>query len=172
MLVLDGRFLAQAEALGDGRGFLAQIEALMGHDSIFSRISHEEAEYLAGMMQCYRAPTGTLLIKEGDASGFLLLLIEGRMEICKHRQDGSRALLAQIGPGCTLGEMSLFNAAPRSADCITLEPVTFATLTRGGMELLLRQDPVLANKILTQIILILSERLGAAANVLVETLRG
>ncbi len=172
MVVLDGRFLAQAEPLGDGRDYLPQIEALMGRDSIFSRISHEEAEYLAGMMQCYRAPAGTLLIKEGDTGGFLLFVMEGRMEIAKRRQDGHRAILATLEPGATLGEMSLFNAGPRSADCLALEPVTFAVLTRGGMELLLRQNPVLANKILTQIILILSERLGEAAHVLAETLRG
>ena len=171
MVVLDGRFLAQAEPLGDGLAFLAQIEALMGRDSIFSRVSHEEAEFLAGLMQCYRVPAGTLLIKEGDGSGFLLFLIAGRIEIRKQRRDGGRAVLAGIGPGSTLGKMSLFNASPRTADCTALEPVTFTILSRGGMELVLRQHPVLANKILTQIILILSDRLGEAANILAETLQ-
>lgn len=172
MVVLDGRFLSQAEPLGDGRLWLTQIEALMGRDSIFSRVNHEDAEFLASLMQCFRAPAGSLLIKEGDTSGFLLLVLEGRIEIAKHRQDGSRVVLASLEPGSTLGEMSLFNAGARSADCIALEPVTFAVLTRGGMELLLRQSPVLANKILTQIILILSDRLGQAAHVLAETLGG
>jgi CRP-like cAMP-binding protein len=171
MVVLDGRFLTQAEHLGDGRAWLEQIEALMGRDSIFSRVSHEEAEFLASLMQCYHAPAGSLLIKEGDSSGFLLFLVEGRIEIAKHRQDGGRTALAVIGPGATLGEMSLFNASARSADCIALEPVTFAVLTRGGMELLLRQSPVLANKILTQIILIMADRLGQASHVMAETLQ-
>jgi CRP-like cAMP-binding protein len=171
MVVLDGRFLAQAEPLGDGRLWLPQIEALMGRDSIFSRVNHEEAEFLAGLMQCYRAPAGSLLIKEGDIGGFMLFVLQGRIEIAKHRQDGCRTVLATLEPGATLGEMSLFNASARSADCLALDPATFAVLTRGGMELLLRQGPVLANKILTQIILILSDRLGQAAHVLAETLQ-
>lgn len=171
MFDLDGRVLAQVERLDQASEFLPRIRAVLGHDSILSRIGEEEAEYLAGFMSYYRAPADTLLIREGDAGGFLVLVIDGAIEIRKARPDGGKAPLARLGPGDTLGEMSLLDGQPRSADCVTLEPSTFAVLNRGVLDLLLRQNPALVNKLLTQIILILSQRLRQASDILSETLR-
>lgn len=171
MFDLDGRMLSKVEELGRASDFLPQIQAVMGRDSVFSRISREETEYLAGFMPCYRTPAGTLLIKEADTSASLIFLIEGAIEIRKRRHDGGMAVLARVGPGHTLGEMSLLDAHPRAADCVVVETATFAVLGRGAMELLMRQNPGLVIKLLTQIILILSERLRQASDILSETLQ-
>lgn len=171
MLDLDGRTLSRVEELGRATDFLPRIQAVMGHDSVFSRISREETEDLAKFMPCYRAPAGTLLIREGDASGFLVFLIEGVIEIKKRRHDGGTVVLARVGKGNTLGEMSLLDALPRSADCVVMEPAIFAVLDRGSMELLTRHHPALVNKLLTQMILILSERVRQLSDTLSETLQ-
>jgi CRP-like cAMP-binding protein len=171
MFEIQGRVLPQVEELGKASAFLPQTQAVMGRDSVFSRISLEETGYLAELMSCYRAPAGTLLIREGEASGFLVFVIEGVIEIRKQNHEGRKAVLACIGPGSTLGEMSLLDAQPRSADCVVMEPTTFAVLDRSIMDLLIRHNPALVNKILTQIILILSERLRQLSDILSETLQ-
>jgi hypothetical protein len=48
---------------------------------------------------------------------------------------------------------------------------TFAVLNRSIMDLLMRQNPGLVIKLLTQIILILSDRLRQASDILTETLQ-
>lgn len=171
MFECNGRVLAQVEKLDKATDFLPRIRAVLGHDSILSRVGEEEAEYLAGFMTCYRAPADTLLIREGETSGFLVFIIDGAIEISKARPDGGKAQLARLGPGDTLGEMSLLDGEPRSADCVAVEPTTFAVLNRGILDLLLHQNPGLVNKLLTQIILILSERLRLASDILSETLK-
>jgi CRP-like cAMP-binding protein len=98
-------------------------------------------------------------------------VIEGVIEIRKLNHAGQKAVLARVGPGNTLGEMSLLDARPRSADCVVMEPTTFAVLDRSMLELLLRTNPALVNKILTQIILILSEYVRRLSGTLSETLQ-
>jgi len=171
MLEFDGRTLSHVEELGRASDFVPQIQAVIARDSVFSRISQEEIEYLAGFMACYRAAAGTLIIKEGDAGGAMVFVIEGAIEITKRHEDGHKTLLAKIGPGDTLGEMSLLDDHPRAADCTAVEPVTFAILDQRIMELVNRQNPSLIIKLLTQIILILSERLRQNAILLSESLR-
>lgn len=171
MFDLDGRMFSRVEDLGRATVYLSQIQAVMGRDSLFSRIGPEEAADLAASMTCHRAPAGTLLIREGDVGGCLILLIEGAIEIRKRRQTGENVLLARVGPGHTLGEMSLLDGQPRIADCVIVEDTTFAMLDRSAMELLARQAPMLMNKLLVQIILILSERLRLASDILAETLQ-
>lgn len=170
MFDFQGRVLAEVEALGKATDFLPRISAVMGRESVLSRMSEEEAAHLAGFMPCYRAPAGMLLIREGDASGIFVFVIEGRIEISKQRADGGKAVLASIGPGETLGEMTLVDAKPRSADCRVVEPATFAVLDRSILDLLKRQDHALVIKLLTPIILILSERLRQTSDTLCETL--
>lgn len=171
MITLDGRTLASGEALGSATDFLPRIMEVVGHDSLFSRIGVEEVDYLARHMTCYRVPAGTILIREGSSSGVMVFIIDGTLEIRKQRLDGGETVLTHLGPGNTLGEMSMFDDRPRVASCVAVEPVTFAILGRGDMETIMRQNPALATKVLIQFILILSDRLHQATDALSETLR-
>jgi len=171
MFDFNGRMLNQAEHLGMATAFLPQIQAVLGRDSLFGRISEEESAYLADYMPCYRIPKGTLLIRDSEPGGSLIFVIAGRLEISKRDADAGTTCLARVGPGDTLGEMSLLDDKPRAADCVALEEVTFAVLERGVLDLLIRQNPGLVIKMLTQIILILSERLRHTSNALTETLQ-
>jgi CRP-like cAMP-binding protein len=53
-------------------------------------------------------------------------------------------LVAQLGPGTAIGEMSLLTGQPRSASVNTVEPTSVYTLTRTDFRNLLTQYPALS----------------------------
>jgi CRP/FNR family cyclic AMP-dependent transcriptional regulator len=56
-------------------------------------------------------PEGTLVIREGETTGHLFVLIEGRLEVVK----GDTVVATITEPGAVLGEMSVLLDAPHTA---------------------------------------------------------
>jgi CRP-like cAMP-binding protein len=110
-------------------------------------------------MRVYRAQGGQALIREGDGGDFMLLLMEGSVDIYKHSAQGERQLMTSVSPGMTLGEMSMIDGEPRFATCIATDITTFAMLTRDAMVNIILEKPSLGSKILIKLVTLLSQRL-------------
>ncbi len=57
-----------------------------------------------------------MIIEEGAMQTEVFVVISGRLEVRARQEDGSTALLAQVGPGETLGEISPFQPRPGRGD--------------------------------------------------------
>ncbi|HEX9629611.1 MAG TPA: cyclic nucleotide-binding domain-containing protein [Pyrinomonadaceae bacterium] len=57
---------------------------------------------------------GELLLKEGGAAEFVLLVLTGKLEVFVQRQ-GKDLVLTEAGPGAILGELAVLCGIPRSA---------------------------------------------------------
>lgn len=64
-------------------------------------------------------PPGELLIKENSVSRKMFIIKEGNVRVYKDYL-GAKITLAVLGPGEVFGELSFFDAEPRSASCETL----------------------------------------------------
>ena len=85
-------------------------------------------------LEAYEA--GATVLAAGSATGRLLVLEEGLVEVVK---DGVR--LAELGePGTMFGELALLLGRPHTCDVLALEPSTFRAAGAAG---LLRDDPAL-----------------------------
>ncbi len=96
------------------------------------------------------SPTDTL-IHRGDAGDSLYVIDEGRVKIVATDAQGGELVINQCGPGETIGEMSLFDRAPRSADVIALAHTTVLELKHDAFFELLGQRPDLAFNIIRSI---------------------
>lgn len=63
---------------------------------------------------------GHLIFQEGDPGDFTIRIKSGRVEISKDDQ-GSKKVLAELGPGDVIGELSVFSNIPRTATATTME---------------------------------------------------
>ncbi len=88
-----------------------------------------------------RYRTGATLFHEGDHSDWLGLVTKGRVKISCYGADGRERLVAVIGPGELLGELSAIDGEPRSATATALEPLEVAVLTSEEFVTLLEQQP-------------------------------
>ena len=72
---------------------------------------------------------GSLIFTEGEAGTVAYVIEEGCVEITSLR-NGSRALLARLGPGELFGEMALIDGQVRSATAHAIEPTTLVAVHR------------------------------------------
>lgn len=147
------------EALGDAQPFVDQILGLIEHITVFADFDRAEIAALARYLRCYRAPAGVEVIVEDEPGDFMVLLIEGAMEIVKKDYRGLPVRIADANPGKTLGEMSVIDGEPRFASCVTLTEVVFAVLDRAHLSSILAERPQLGVKLLMQMLVLLNQRL-------------
>src|SRR5438270_3218265 len=107
-------------------------------------IALAEAEDVALLRREGRARkfrSGATLFHEGDHSDWIGLVLRGRAKGFGFGADGRERLVAVIGPGELLGELSGIDGAPRSATAAAIEPLELAVLTAGEFVDLLEQHP-------------------------------
>ncbi|QFG24869.1 Crp/Fnr family transcriptional regulator [Actinomadura sp. WMMB 499] len=66
---------------------------------------------------------GEALFVEGDRSGWVAVLLKGRVKVFTYLEQGGEVLLALREPGALLGEVAAIDGFPRSATVEALEPV-------------------------------------------------
>jgi len=151
--------LQHLERAGKGTAIAEEIFALVGRSPFFAELSREDISIMAGYMDVYRAQAGETLIRENDGGDFMLLLVSGAVDIFKRGMSGEQQHMTNVGPGMTLGEMSMIDGEPRFATCIATEPTSFAVLHRDDMAKIILDHPSLGSKILVKLVSMLSARL-------------
>lgn len=102
-------------------------------------------------------PQGTILFEDGQPGDRMFVIQTGRVQIVKRIGD-VRFPFASLGPGDCVGEMSLLDGQPRSADAIVTEDATLVEIERATFEQLVRDNGEVAVRIMRK----LSERLRDA----------
>jgi CRP-like cAMP-binding protein len=155
--------LAHLEHLGDATKFASQIHALIPKCTLLENFSPEEVRLFAHFMHVYRAGPGTEIIREGDGGDFMLMIVEGKVEVHKRDRWNTPQLLAVVESGRTLGEMSMIDGEARFATCIAAETTLIAVLDRESLARIIVEQPLLGAKILMELVLMLSQRLRATS---------
>ncbi len=159
---------AHLEHLGDATKFSPQIHALIPRCDLLENFSPAEVRLLAHFMDVYQAPGGTEIIREGEGGDFMLMLIEGQVEVLKRDRWNTPQLIAVVEPGKTLGEMSMIDGEARFATCVAAAPTVVAVLDRENLARIIVEQPMLGAKILMQLVLMLSQRLRSTSARLLE----
>jgi len=162
--------LAHLEHLGDATKFSPQIHALIPKCDLLENFSPAEVRLLAHFMDVYQAPAGAEIIREGEGGDFMLMLIEGKVEVLKRDRWNVPQMIAVVEAGKTLGEMSMIDGEARFASCAAIEPTVFVVLTRVKLQELITKEPRLASKILMKLVYMLSQRLRQTSAKLVNYL--
>ena len=161
-------YLVHLEHLGDATKFSPQIHALIPRCHLLENFSPAEVRLLAHFMNVYQAPLGAEIIREGEGGDFMLMLIEGKVEVHKRDRWNAPQLIAQVEAGKTLGEMSMIDGEPRFATCVAIEPTLLAVLDRENLARIIVEQPMLGAKILMELVLMLSQRLRSTSGRLLQ----
>jgi CRP/FNR family transcriptional regulator, cyclic AMP receptor protein len=156
--------LPRVRALTDFPALAEQAVQMLRTPAVLLPLKPEEARMIVSQMALARFTSGTVVIREGDAqnSDHLLLLLDGQLEVQIGGADGPDAMsLSVLNPGSIVGEMSLFDGAPRSATCTAVGTVTAAALTRRGLERLIELHPLAAARLMLGLSQRMADRLRA-----------
>jgi CRP/FNR family cyclic AMP-dependent transcriptional regulator len=155
--------LAHLESVGDASKFAEQMHALIPKCRLLENFSAAEVRLLAQFMLVYKADPGVEVIREGDGGDFMLMVLEGEVEVHKRDRWNTPQLLATVEAGRTLGEMSMIDGEARFATCIATSPAVVAVLHRENLARIIVEQPLLGAKILMELVLMLSQRLRATS---------
>jgi CRP/FNR family cyclic AMP-dependent transcriptional regulator len=128
----------------------------------FSWIGHlkeDDRDLLSSYGEFFPGHPGNVIIEEGKMQTEVFVVISGKLEVHAKQEDGSDILLAQVGPGETLGEISLFDPGPAAA---TVTAVEFSQLWRIADDDLMdfmKENPGAGNVLLRTLASILAQRL-------------
>ncbi len=93
--------------------------------------------------------TGQVLLKEGDSSDFVLLVLSGTLEVFVERA-GRDLILTEANPGTILGELAMLCGTPRSASVRAKTDSVVLEWPDEAFRTLLVRDPSLSQRIFGQ----------------------
>ena len=125
---------------------------------LFRGLTDRQLEKLAALLQYKRSPAATEIITIRQPGKVAYIILEGSVKIHIDQPDGSDVLLAILGAGEIVGEMSLADSLGRSATVVTLEPSTFLMMDRATFWESLQEMPAMTYNLVN----ILSRRLRLA----------
>src|SRR5919199_601921 len=168
----DADKLYRFERIADTSAVSEDLSGLLGKAPLFSEFTADDIKLLASYMGLYRAQIGETIIREGDNGDFMLLIVRGEVDILKRGASREQMHMTSVGPGMTIGEMSMIDGEPRFASCRTTQPTTFAVLTRDAMAKIILEQPALGSKILVKLVTMLSARLRQTSAKLMRYMEG
>lgn len=82
---------------------------------LFSLLTVTQAEVISGAVTKQRYKRGEVLVEQGQKSNALAILLTGRARVMSADSRGREVILATLGPGDYIGEMSIIDNEPHSA---------------------------------------------------------
>jgi CRP-like cAMP-binding protein len=116
---------------------------LISRVPLFAGCSKRELDQIASLADELTLPAGRKLTSEGASGREFVVLVEGGAEV----RRGGR-LVAQLGRGDFLGEISLITGQKRTATVTTTVPSRLLVLSAPAFRRLLRDLPSLQLKVL------------------------
>jgi len=115
----------------------------MRRNRLLSHFTDEQLERFTQFVQAERLPQAAVVVKQGDRSNSMYLILEGELSV--HLKVGDQETeLANLGAGDFFGEFALFDHGPRSADVVASRSCLLLKLSADGFQRLSREAADLA----------------------------
>jgi len=88
-------------------------EQLLRSSPLFGGMDSDSARSLIAMMTRMELTRGDTIFNEGDDGQALYIVVRGKVKLARTARDGRENLLALLGVGDMLGELSVFDPGPR-----------------------------------------------------------
>lgn len=111
--------------------------------ALFHGIGPEQLSWLNDHLHRKTFPAGSFLFTADQPGEVVYIILSGTVKIHVDQEDGTEVILAILGAGDTVGEMSLIDSAGRSASVATLEQSTLLWMDRGTFQECLRTMPAM-----------------------------
>ena len=135
-----------------------QLYSQQSDHPLFRYFSAEERERIEKIGKVVKIANDGFLIRESEVDSTLFAIEDGHLEIMGTR-NGKPVVLATVGPGDVLGEVSFIDNSPRSVSVKAGEETTVRAWDRKTLTDALAKDPQLLAKFAVAMSELLVERL-------------
>ncbi|MFH1657952.1 MAG: cyclic nucleotide-binding: regulatory protein Crp [Rhodocyclaceae bacterium] len=124
---------------------------------LFSGLDEHELEKLSRVAGRKRVERGASVVRAGDSTDSLYVLISGRAKVTNTDEEGREIILAWLGPGEFFGEMGLIDGSPRSANVVAAEACELLFLDKDSLQRCMQDNFQVAQKLMKILVLRLRE---------------
>ena len=116
------------------------INSFFRRIKLFTELSSVELSTLLRHVDPFVVQAGHKLFAQGDTSDGMYVIERGEVAVIAEPDGGDRVLLAEIGGGAVIGELSLVDGSPRSATIETISMTSGYVLRREAFNALRETD--------------------------------
>jgi CRP/FNR family cyclic AMP-dependent transcriptional regulator len=113
---------------------MADLADVLASTPLCRDLTRDEVERIADEGRVERWAAGSLVLEEGSVGPRIVVLLEGKVSISKRDANGQDHVIAEMGPGAVLGEMSLLLHQPHSATVRALDALRLFAMERSAFE--------------------------------------
>lgn len=135
---------------------------LLADIPLFTLLDHEERFTLAGLLERKVVPAGRVLFEVGEPADSLFIVRSGVVRTFVENTLGETIVLADLGPGEIVGEISLLDGGPRTAGAVVTDPAELLEIDRPALLEVIARHPHAALDLMT----IMGRRLRGTSEVL------
>jgi CRP/FNR family transcriptional regulator, cyclic AMP receptor protein len=118
--------------------------SVLGDIALFQRLAPRDLSVLSQELRRRTFPPNSNIMTAEAPAEALFIILRGTVKVVAEQADGSEVLLALLGGGEIVGEMSVTDGLGRSATIVTLEESTVAWINRATFTEYLHSMPGLA----------------------------
>ena len=115
---------------------------------LFSGLSESELEKLSKVCGRKRVERGAFILRAGDSSDSLYIMLTGRAKVTKADEEGRENILDWLDYGEFFGEMGLIDGSPRSANVVASEVCELLVLDKEAFQRCLQDNFQVAQKLM------------------------
>ena len=127
--------------------------------SLFQNLTHRELRNVAQSAYIRHYEPFEAIIKEGQSSAGMYIIMNGEAEIFKQSQDGVKTVLGHLEESDIFGELGLIDNSPRNATVTAITSTTVISFLRTELLKLIDENPKTASKLIFKLAQIIAERL-------------
>jgi CRP/FNR family cyclic AMP-dependent transcriptional regulator len=142
------------------------VTGILRETGLFGSVPPTELEAIAAASRARTFRRGQVVFTSGDPGDTLIVVISGRVKVVVRSADGGELTLTIIQAGGMLGELSVADGGPRSADAETLQECQLLLIPSQAVQDMCARVPSAAHA-LTSAIAATLRRLTEAASDLV-----
>jgi len=115
---------------------------------LFSEVDRDILRSLVPAMSLRRLGRGEILFREGEEGDRSFILLVGRIKLRRKTTDGHENLIAVLGPGEMVGELTLLDQGPRGATAVAASKTELAVLSHRALVAWVERHPKVARHLL------------------------
>ncbi len=147
-----------------GPPMAADLMGVLRQTSLLRSVPDRDLAVLAATSRLRTFRRGQVVFNAGDPGDTLIVVMTGRLKVMVRSADGGELTLTVVGPGATLGEVSVADGGPRSADAATLADSQLLLIPREAIQEICAGVPAAAQALASAIAATLRRLTDAASD--------
>ena len=151
-----------ADVMMQGVTIAEELAAL----GLFDGLGEADIAALAEVSFLRRLARGQVLFLAGEPSEHLCVVRSGLLRVVASSPHGEQFVLSNVAPGQTLGELSILDGMPRSADVVAAEATELMVVPAAAVRALLDREPAALRAFAMELARSLRRLTGAMGDIL------